>query len=53
MTTWVPVGPSSTVWPDAEGYVLVDYVENDYVVGDEPSGPWVATSPSSNTWSPA
>jgi hypothetical protein len=51
--TWVDVNAASTSWAEGKGYVLVDYVEDDYVIGHEPSGPWTDEAAASTTWTDA
>lgn len=56
MTTWVDASDAATTWStDAleHGYVFVDYVLDDYVLGYELSGPWTEVSDVSTTWTTA
>lgn len=48
---WSIVSPQDDTWNYQNGYVRIDYVVNDYVIGDEPSGgPWTQVSAASDTW---
>lgn len=50
--TWSDVADASATWREAFGYVFVDYVVDDYVIGYEPSGsPWTDTSDAATSWS--
>jgi hypothetical protein len=53
MTTWTVVSTASSTWIRALGYVLVNYVADDYVAGDEQSSSWTAAATADNTWTEA
>lgn len=50
--SWTAVASATTDWSDdILGYLFADYVEDGYVVGDEPSGlSWTAVATANTTW---
>lgn len=54
MTTWTVVSPAGSAWRKALGYLLVGYVEDHYVHGNEQSPlTWIGSGTADSTWTEA